>query len=51
MVLDKHDLKKLRENGKNIDELIESFDCKTADDIRNNCESYEPRLYNCCVLC
>ncbi|MHA1187361.1 MAG: TlpA family protein disulfide reductase [Candidatus Heimdallarchaeota archaeon] len=42
MVLDKHDLKKLRENGKNIDELIESFDCKTADDIRNNCESYEP---------
>ncbi|MHA1187523.1 MAG: thioredoxin family protein [Candidatus Heimdallarchaeota archaeon] len=42
MVLEKHDLKKLYENGKNVDEVIESFNCKTADDIRNNCENYEP---------
>lgn len=42
MVLEKHDLKKLHKSGKNIKQLIESFDCKTADDIRNNCENYEP---------
>jgi thiol-disulfide isomerase/thioredoxin len=42
LVLEKHDLKKLQENGKNIDELIESFDCKGSEDIKNQCENYEP---------
>ncbi|MHA1124793.1 MAG: thioredoxin family protein [Candidatus Heimdallarchaeota archaeon] len=44
MVLEKHDLKKLHENGKKIDEVIESFDCKGAEDIKDNCENYEPKL-------
>ena len=43
MVLEKHDLKKLHVNGKKIDEVIESFDCKGSEDIKSNCENYEPK--------
>ena len=42
MVLEKHDVKKLIENGKNVEEVIESFDCKGSEDIKFKCENYEP---------
>lgn len=43
MVKDKHDLAQLKKNGKTVEDYMSCLEGKSGDEIKTNCELYEPK--------